>query len=102
MNAELDHSGSSLGVFADVHLARTAASAARADSSINQLTGRLGALRDFAVTVGPSLIPIGAVGIPAVTGLANQFGVAALAGGVAIGAFQGVGDALKEIGRAHV
>lgn len=68
--------------------------------SINQLTGRLRLFADVASLLGPGLVPIGAVAIPAVTGLANQLGVAALAGGTAIAAFQGVGDALKAVNEA--
>lgn len=69
-------------------------SATKAESTINQLTGRLRLLADVAAILGPALIPVGAVAIPAVAGLANELGVAALAGGTAILAFQGVGDAL--------
>lgn len=70
-------------------------SAQRADGSINQLTGRLRVLADVAALLGPGLVPIGAVGIPAVAGLANQLGFAAAAGGTLMIAFQGVGNALK-------
>ena len=77
-------------------------SATRADGSINQLTGRLRLFADVAAMLGPGLIPIGAVAIPAVTGLANQLGIAALAGGTAIIAFQGVGDALKAVNEAAI
>lgn len=77
-----------------------AKSANRADSSINQLTGRLRLFADVAAILGPALLPVGAVALPAVTGLANQLGVAALAGGTAIVAFQGIGDALKAVNDA--
>src|SRR5690349_4146478 len=68
-----------------------ARSADKADRSINQLTGRLRLFADAAAILGPALVPIGAVGIPALSGLANQMGVAALAGGTLIASFQGVG-----------
>lgn len=77
-----------------------ARSASKADASINKLTGRLRLIADVAAILGPALVPIGALGVPAVAGLANQLGVAALAGGTAIIAFQGVGDALKAVNTA--
>jgi hypothetical protein len=77
-----------------------AKSANKADSSINKLTGRLRLLADVAAILGPSLVPIGALGLPAIAGLANQFGAAALAGGTAILAFQGVGTALSALNKA--
>ena len=79
-----------------------AASAAKSERSINQLTGRLQLLAEVSAILGPALVPIGAVGIPALTGLANQMGVAALAGGTMIAAFQGVGDALKAVEKARL
>lgn len=77
-------------------------SAAKADRSINQLTGRLRLFADLAAILGPGLAPISAVAVPAVAGLANQMGVAALAGGTMIAAFQGVGDALKAVEKARL
>lgn len=77
-------------------------SAARASNDIDRMSGRLRLIRDAVIVLGPALVPIGAVGIPALSGLAAQFGFAALAGGVAIGAFQGVGDALKAMNKAHL
>ncbi|WP_162529941.1 hypothetical protein [Nocardioides caldifontis] len=79
-----------------------ARSANKADTSINQLTGRLRFMAQAAAALGPGLLPIGAVGIPAVTGLANQLGVAALAGGSLVLAFQGVGDALEAVNEASI
>ena len=64
---------------------------------IDRYSGRLRLLTEAAVVLGPALIPLGAAGIPAVAGLAAGFGVAAGAAGVALLAFQGVGDALKAI-----
>lgn len=74
----------------------------KAGSSIDQLSGRLGLLARIGATLGPSLVPIGALAVPAVTGLASQLGFAALAGGTAVVAFQGVGDALKALNTAHL
>lgn len=64
---------------------------------VDRLSGRMRILADVAAILGPSLVPIGAVAVPAVAGLAAQFGFAAVAGGTAILAFQGVGDALKSL-----
>lgn len=77
-----------------------ATSAKRADSSINQLTGRLRLFADLAAILGPSLVPIGAVAVPAVTGLAQQLGFAALGTASLVTAFQGVGDALTAVNDA--
>jgi hypothetical protein len=78
---------------------RQAESGAR---SIDKYSGRLALLGQVAVTLGPALVPIGAVGIPAVTGLASSFGFAALGAGVMIGSLQGVGDALKKLNKANL
>lgn len=68
-----------------------------ADRSINQLTGRLRAMGEAALTLGPALVPLGAGGVVAIAGLAAQFG--ALAGGIgtAVVALNGVGDALDAL-----
>lgn len=79
---------------------RTAVVAKKADSSINQLTGRLRLLAEVGTMLGPGLVPMGAVGVAGVAGLANQIGVTALAAGTLVVAFQGVGDALKTVNEA--
>ena len=68
-----------------------------AGNDIDRYSGRLAALGQAAAAVGPSILPIAAGAIPLVTTLANQFGFAAIAGGSAILAFQGVGDALDAL-----
>src|SRR5690349_20168813 len=73
-----------------------------ASAQIDRFSGRLRLLADASALLGPALIPIGAVAVPAVAGLAAQFGFAALAGGAAIAAFQGVGDALSAVNKAHL
>lgn len=77
---------------------RLSAAAVSGSSDIDKFSGRLGLLLKAATVLGPALIPIGAVGIPAVAGLANQFGFAAVAAGTAVLAFQGIGDALTAVG----
>jgi hypothetical protein len=65
--------------------------------SINQLTGRLSLLADGILVLGPGLVPIAAVGVQALGGLTAAATAAAVAGGSAIVAFQGVGDAVKAV-----
>lgn len=72
-------------------------SSSRADRSINQLTGRLRVLGEIVAILHPAIAPIGAVAVPAISGLANQFGMAALGAGSLMIAFQGVGDATKAV-----
>lgn len=79
-----------------------AKSAKRAESQLDKLSGRVRIVTELAAILGPGLIPIGAVGIPAITGIASALGFAALGAGVFIGAFQGVGDALKAVNKAHL
>lgn len=75
-------------------------SAERSGNQIDRLSGRMRILADVAAVLGPSLIPVGAVGVPAIAGLAAQFGFAAAGAGVAVLAFQGVGDALTKMNKA--
>jgi hypothetical protein len=49
------------------------------------------------LALGPSLVPIGAAGVPALAGMTTQLGLAAGAAGVAALAFNGIGDALKAL-----
>jgi hypothetical protein len=49
------------------------------------------------LALGPTLAPLGAAGIPIVTGLAAQMTVAATAAGTAALAFSGMGDALESV-----
>lgn len=75
-------------------------SSERSSNQIDRLSGRMRILADVAAILGPSLIPIGAIAVPAITGLAAQFGFAAVGAGTAILAFQGVGDAVKALNTA--
>lgn len=79
---------------------RLASSTRKASPEIDRLSGRLRLFRDIGITLGPAFAPIGAVAIPAIAGLAAQLGAIALAGGTAVVAFQGVGDALKAVNDA--
>lgn len=75
-------------------LGRSSGSASR---EVDKLSGRMRIMADIAAILGPALVPIGAVAVPAMSGLAAQLGFAAVAGGTAILAFQGVGGALKAL-----
>lgn len=70
------------------------------EKDIDKLSGRIGILAEAAAFIAPSFAPIGAVAVPAITGLASSLGFAALGAGVAVAAFQGVGDALKAVNKA--
>lgn len=72
----------------------------RTGSQIDRLSGRLRVLTDVATVLTPALSPIGGVIVPAISGLASQLGFAAVAGGTAVLAFQGIGDALKTLDKA--
>lgn len=78
------------------------ASAAKQRNTIDQFSGRLQLLGRVGATLGPALIPVGAVAIPAMAGLAAQFGFAGIAAGTAVAAFQGVGDALTAMNKYHL
>lgn len=69
----------------------------RGESSLNQFTGRLTAMAQAAAIVGPAIAPIGAVAVPALTGLASAGGLAVAALGTLVASTQGVGDALKAV-----
>lgn len=73
---------------------------ARAEKDIDKLSGRLRILGEIGAALGPGLIPIGAVAIPAITGLASSLGFAAVGAGVLVTAFQGVGEALTAVDKA--
>ncbi|MDP9144203.1 MAG: hypothetical protein M3N43_05845, partial [Actinomycetota bacterium] len=72
----------------------------RAEKDIDKLSGRLRILADVGAALGPGLVPIGAVALPALTGLASSLGFAAVGTGVLVAAFQGMGDALTDLNKA--
>lgn len=67
---------------------------------IDRFSGRLRLMADTMSILGPSLVPVAAVGVPAVAGLASQLGFAALGMTSLVVASQGVGDALKAVNDA--
>ena len=96
-----DRAGASLtGTDRDVN--RLSGTVTRSTRDLDSYSGRLGLLASSIGAVGPAAIPIVGIAIPAVTGLASSLGFAAVAGGTAILAFQGVGDALDAMNKAHL
>ncbi len=75
-------------------------SADRTGNQIDRLSGRMRIFADIAATAGPSLIPMGAVGIQGLSGLTSQLGFSIIAAGTAVLAFQGIGDALEALNDA--
>lgn len=66
--------------------------------SIDYMATRVSLLSHTATTFGTALVPAATGAAGAVVGLTNQLGFAAIAGGTAIVAFQGVGESLKAMG----
>lgn len=75
-------------------------SAGRSGNEIDKMSGRMRILADVTAVLGPGLVGIGAVGVPAITGLAAQLGFAATGAATMVIAFQGVGDTLKALNKA--
>lgn len=98
--SDLDGSGSRLrgslsGSSGDID--RLSSSAVRGGADIDRYSGRLRLLAEAAALLGPGLVPVAAVGVPAVTGLANQLAAAGMAGGTLMIALNGVADAVQAI-----
>lgn len=77
-------------------------SSRKAGPDIDRFSGRLRLLADTALVLGPALVPVGAVGVPAVAGLASQLGFATLGAVSLVAAVQGVGDALTAVEKARL
>lgn len=75
--------------------ARTSTSAFA--KSLDTSNDRMSALVQTGLALGPALVPISAAAIPAISGLSNQLAFAGIGAGVAVLAFQGVGDSLKAL-----
>jgi hypothetical protein len=75
-------------------------SAENGSRSIDKFSGRLGLLISAATALGPALVPIGAVGIPAIAGLASEVGFLAIGVGTTALAFDGLGKALTAFDKA--
>lgn len=70
--------------------------------SQDRLTGGMRILVNTALALGPALVPIGALGIPAIAGVAGALGDAVLGVGVAELAFHGLGKALTAFNKAEL
>jgi hypothetical protein len=81
---------------------RTDRSMRNGSRGLDSYTDRLGLLISSIGAFGPALGPVGALGVGALTGLANDAGAAAMAGGSLILAFQGVGKALQAVNKAAI
>ncbi|MDF9718034.1 hypothetical protein [Nocardioides sp. ChNu-99] len=66
-------------------------------NEFDRASGRVRLLLDAMLLLGPAAAPIGAVAVPALTGLASQAGIAVAAVGTIAVAFQGVGDAVSAV-----
>jgi hypothetical protein len=98
---ESDRTSASLSK-ADRDTQKFSATVTRSTRELDSYSGRLGLVASAIGALGPAAVPITAVAIPAVAGLAQSFGFAAAAGGTAILAFQGVGDALTALSKAQL
>lgn len=79
-----------------------AGSLRRSGPEIDRFSGRIRLMADTMSILGPSLVPVAAVGVPAIAGLASQLGFAALGMTSLVVASQGVGDALKAVNDAAI
>lgn len=69
-------------------------------NEFDRASGRVRLLLDTLLLIGPAAVPIGAVAVPALTGLASQAGIAVAAIGTLALAFQGVGDTVTALNEA--
>ena len=86
----------------NIPLAKTEGLLRRNTSQLDTFSGRAGIALKLAAGFGPALLPIGAIGVPALAGLAAQGGFAAGALGASVLALRGVGDGLKAIEKARL
>lgn len=96
MNRDLDATRKSVKGVGD-EVDKTSTSTREAAKDIDRYSGRLRLITEAAVTLGPALIPIGAVAVPATIALAAGLGAAAGALGVTLLAVNGLGDGLKAL-----
>lgn len=92
---DMDRLGSSSG-----SLSKAATQSRTVSKEVDRMSGRMRLLADAALLLGPALVPIGAVAVPAMIGLAAQAGAAAVGVGTMVVAFQGVGTTLEAVNKA--
>jgi hypothetical protein len=78
----------------------TATKTRRGAKDIDTYSGRLGILAAAIGSVAPAAIPLGAVGIGGIAGIANDAGAATIALGSLVLAFHGVGSTLQTVNKA--
>lgn len=83
-------------------LGRTEQATRRASNQLDSYSGRTGILLKLLAGFGPALLPISAVGIPAIAGLTAQLGAGAGALGTVLLALVGVKDALTDVEKARL
>lgn len=76
---------------------RTGGKVRRGAADIDRYSGRLELLLRIAAAIGPAVVPIAGVAVPAVAALTAGLGAAAGALGVTVLAVQGLGDAMKAL-----
>lgn len=93
---DADPSGFSRGVLAAETRLRAFA------NTLDTTDSKMGNVLQGAIALGPAFVPVAAVATPAVAGLATQLGAAGAAAGVALLAFNGLGDAIGTINDYHL
>jgi hypothetical protein len=81
-------------------LPQTQRNADSAGRSIDKLSGRLALFAHAGAALGPGLVPIGAVGVAAISTLTSALGFATIGAGTTMLAFHGLGDALTKFNKA--
>lgn len=81
---------------------RTSAKTERMGKEVDKLSGRLRIALDVLALIGPAAVPLAAVALPALTGMASQAALLAVSGGAAMLALNGTVDALKAIEEARL
>jgi hypothetical protein len=76
---------------------RSSTRAAALAANLEAADSRLANLVQTGLALAPALVPLGGAAVTAVAGLSTQFAFAAAGAGVAVLAFQGVGDALTAL-----
>jgi hypothetical protein len=86
----------------NTQLGQTERALQRNSKQLDTFTGRTGLLLKLAAGLGPALLPIAAIGVPALAGLAAEGGFAAGALGASVLALRGVGDGIKALEKARL
>jgi hypothetical protein len=100
---QLDRQSISVGVhtrqMADRDLPAVRRQADQTGNSIDKLSGRLGLMAKGIGALGPTISPLSTAAVAGLAGIASEAGFAAIALGVLVGSFNGVGDALGAVNK---